>query len=174
VISERMHDTSSLLLSRVFDGPRSLLFQLWTDPSLVSLWWGVRDATITRCELDVRPGGTWRIDMRTRRGVTYPNSGTFLEVVRNELLVYDDVPRADSPAWAGKPPAPYVHTVRFLEAGADRTSVSHQVRFASQQDCDAMIAHGMRTGLTQELDRLQAAVAESINPNTTGHAPFHR
>jgi uncharacterized protein YndB with AHSA1/START domain len=160
VIAARVDETSSLLLSRVFDGPRSLLFQLWTDPSLVALWWGVRDATITRCELDVRPGGAWRIDMRTLGGVTYPNSGTYLEVVRDELLVYDDVPRADSPAWAGKPPAPYVHTVRFSEVGADRVNVSHQVRFATPQDCDAMIAYGMRNGLTQELDRLQSVVAE--------------
>ena len=49
-----------LVMSRVFDAPPALLFRLWTDPVHALRWWGPRDHPLTKIEMDVRPGGTWR------------------------------------------------------------------------------------------------------------------
>jgi uncharacterized protein YndB with AHSA1/START domain len=147
-------------LTRVFDAPRDLVFKVWTDPRYVALWWGVEGATTTRCELDVRPGGAWRIDMRTASGVVYPNAGVFLEVIENERLVYSDIPDPASPAWAGSPPAPYVHSVSFEDDEGGGTRVSLSVRTHSAADCERLLKTGMREGIGQGLDRLERLLRE--------------
>ena len=78
---------TTLELSRWFDAPRALVYRLWTDPRYVTLWWGVEVATIPNCQMDVRAGDLWRIDMRTATGTVYPNAFEFREVIENERLV---------------------------------------------------------------------------------------
>jgi uncharacterized protein YndB with AHSA1/START domain len=53
-----------LILTRIFGAPRSLVFRAWTDPHHMARWWGPRGFTNPVCELEVRPGGLMRIDMR--------------------------------------------------------------------------------------------------------------
>ncbi len=53
-----------LVLTRVFDAPRERVWKAWTDPRQVAQWWGPAGFTNPRCEVDVRPGGVLRIDMR--------------------------------------------------------------------------------------------------------------
>jgi uncharacterized protein YndB with AHSA1/START domain len=147
-------------LTRVFDAQRDLVFKVWTDPRYVALWWGIDGATNPHCELDVRVGGAWRIDMRTASGTVYRNAGVFLQVVVNERLVYSDVPDPASPAWAGAPPRPYVHTVSFEDAEAGRTRVTLSVRTESAADCERLLRLGMREGIGQGLDRLARLLGE--------------
>ena len=61
----------ALLLTRVFDGPRQIVFKAWTDPGYVALWWGPHGFTNPRSELDARPGGAMYIDMRGPDGSRY-------------------------------------------------------------------------------------------------------
>jgi uncharacterized protein YndB with AHSA1/START domain len=147
-------------VERIFAAPRDLVFKVWTNPRYVALWWGVDGATNPRCELDVRPGGKWRIDMRTASGVVYPNQGVFLEVVDNERLVYSDLPVPDSPAWGGAPPGPLEHTVLFADTPDGGTRVSITVRADSAADCARLLKHGMREGLGHGLARLARLLIE--------------
>lgn len=147
-------------LTRMFDAPRDLVFKVWTDPRYVALWWGIEGTNVKRCEMDVRPGGAWRIDMRTPGGTIYPNSGVFVEVIENERLVFSDVPHADSPAWSGSPPGTYVHTVSFRHHESGGTEVSVVVRADSEADCARLLAQGMREGIAQGLDRLARLLGE--------------
>jgi uncharacterized protein YndB with AHSA1/START domain len=147
--------THEFELSRVFDAPRALVFKVWTDPRYVASWWGIDGATNPVCELDVRPGGSWRIDMRTPSGVTYPNGGVFLEVVENERLVFSDIPDPKSPAWAGAPPGPLVTTVVFEDCAPGKTRVSLTVRAGSASDRERVVRQGMREGIGQGLARLE-------------------
>jgi uncharacterized protein YndB with AHSA1/START domain len=149
-------------LVRIFDGSRDLVFKVWTDPKYVALWWGVDGATNSRCELDVRPGGAWRIDMRTANGAVFPNGGFFLEVVTNERLVYSDIADPDSIAWAGTLRGPLVHTVTFEDAEGGGTKVSLVVRADSQSDRDRLVELGMRDGVAQGLNRLQRLLDELV------------
>lgn len=156
---------SAIVLTRVFDGPPDLVFRVWTDPKLVALWWGVEGASNPICELDVRPGGRWRIDMRTTSGRTYRNEGVYLEVVENKRLVYSDIPDPEISEWQGRPPAPRLHTVTFTEHD-NRTHVSLEVTMATDADRDRMIAFGMSDGLKQGFDRLaRLLVSLQIRPS---------
>ena len=76
-------DTSEreILLSRVFDAPRNLVWEAWTDPRQVAQWWGPNGFTTTIEVMDVRPGGHWRHVMHGPDGTDYPNDIVFLEVV---------------------------------------------------------------------------------------------
>ncbi|HEU0053538.1 MAG TPA: SRPBCC domain-containing protein, partial [Longimicrobium sp.] len=75
--------------SRVFDAPRELVFDAWTDPAAVAEWFGPDGFTITTYEMDVRPGGVWRFTMHGPDGTDFPNRVDYHEVVRPERLVYD-------------------------------------------------------------------------------------
>jgi uncharacterized protein YndB with AHSA1/START domain len=154
--------TREFELTRVFDAPRPLVFKVWTDPRYVASWWGIDGATNPVCELDVRPGGAWRIDMRTATGVIYPNGGVFLEVVENERLVFSDIPDPNSPAWAGAPPGPFVHTVVFEDGPPGKTRVSLTVRADSARDRERVVRQGMREGIGQGLDRLERLLGRIV------------
>ncbi len=77
-----------IVMTRVFDAPREVVFEMWTDPKHLVHWWGPRGFTTTIQEMDVRPGGLWRKIMHGPDGANYPNHSVFLEVVKPERLVY--------------------------------------------------------------------------------------
>jgi uncharacterized protein YndB with AHSA1/START domain len=77
-----------IVVSRVFDAPRELVWDAWTKPENVARWWGPKGFTTTIHEMDVRPGGVWRHTMHGPDGTDYPNKSTFLEVVKPERIVY--------------------------------------------------------------------------------------
>lgn len=147
-----------ITITRVFDAPRDVVFRLWTDPELVAQWWGIEGSTNPVCRLDVRPGGTWRIDMRTADGTVYPNCGVYLEVVLNERIVYTDVADSASPAWDGNPPRDVVHTVTFDDDG-DKTKITLHARFKSVAERKRMVESGVVQGIGQSLDRLERLLA---------------
>ena len=68
-----------VVLTRVFDAPRALVFKIWTEPHHLAKWWGPRDFTNPVCELDVRVGGKILIHMHAPDGTVYPMTGTFRE-----------------------------------------------------------------------------------------------
>lgn len=78
-----------LVLERVFDAPRELVFDAWTNPRHVDHWWGPRGFTTVTREMDVRPGGQWRFIMHGPDGRQWDNLIVYLEVMRPERLVYD-------------------------------------------------------------------------------------
>ncbi len=94
VLTDYLAETSnwaarSIVVTRVFDAPRNLVFDAWTDSRHVGNWYGPRGFTLTTYEMDVRPGGVWRFTMHGPDGVDYPNKITYIEIVKPERLVYD-------------------------------------------------------------------------------------
>src|SRR5450631_188479 len=83
-------DTSDreIVITRVFDAPRELVFKAWTDPKHLVHWWGPNGFTNTFHEVDIRPGGVWRFTMHGPDGVDYPNRIVFEEIVKPERIVY--------------------------------------------------------------------------------------
>lgn len=156
---ESRSEAPEITITRVFHAPRDLVFRVWTDPSYVAQWWGVDGSTNPVCELDVRPGGSWRIDMRTPDGMVYPNRGVYLDVVENERIVYKDVADPSSPAWDGAPPGEIVHTITFADHDG-KTKVTLHARFASVSDRDRLTGFGMVRGIEQSLDRLERLLAQ--------------
>ena len=77
----------TLVIERLFDAPPGLLFQVWTKPEHVSQWWGRRDFTLPFCEMDFRPGGSYRYCMRSPQGVNHWVYGEYREIIEPEKIV---------------------------------------------------------------------------------------
>jgi uncharacterized protein YndB with AHSA1/START domain len=77
-----------IVLTRVFDAPRELVWDAWTDPRHIVKWWGPRGFTTTIHQMDVRLGGIWKQTMHGPDGTDYPGQSVFIEVVRPERIVY--------------------------------------------------------------------------------------
>ena len=76
-----------VVVSRVFDAPRDLVFEVWTQAEHFTRWFGPHGAEIVACELDARPGGIIRFGHRFPEGTVYLK-GTFTEAVQDERLVF--------------------------------------------------------------------------------------
>jgi len=77
-----------IIISRLFDAPRELVWKVWTQPEHVAKWWGPNGFTNTIHEMDVRPGGIWSFIMHGPDGTDYYNKIVFTEVVEPERLSY--------------------------------------------------------------------------------------
>ncbi len=140
-----------LVLTRVFDAPRELVFKVWTDTRHMAQWWGPNGFTNPVCELDVRPGGAIRIDMRAPNGVVYPMKGVFEEIVEPERLVFISSALDEK----GNSMFDILNTVTFADQGG-KTSLTLQARVIQATAIAPQYLKGMEMGWTQSLDRLGA------------------
>lgn len=143
-----------LVLTRVLDAPRELVFKAWTDPKLLAQWWGPRGFTNPVCELDPRPGGAIRIHMRSPDGTVYPMTGVYQEIVEPELIVFTSAALDDK----GNPMFEMLTTVTFAEEGG-KTKQTMRTRVIKVTPQAAPYIAGMEQGWTQSLERLTAYVA---------------
>ena len=77
----------AVTITRIIKAPQARVFAAWIDPKQMAEWWGLKTFTNPVFELNVRPGGTYRIVMRSPDGVDYPLKGVYREVVEPELIV---------------------------------------------------------------------------------------
>jgi len=76
-----------MVVTRVFDAPRELVWKAWTDPRYVMQWWGPKGFTSPHCEIDFRVGGKFLFCMRTPDGQEGYNAGEYHEIVLHEKIV---------------------------------------------------------------------------------------
>jgi uncharacterized protein YndB with AHSA1/START domain len=137
-----------LVFTRVFDAPRELVFEAWTDPQHVAQWWGPNGFTTTIHEMNVRPGGVWRLVMHGPDGRDYNNRIVFLEVVKPERLIYKHDPEKRSE------PVSFQVTVTFAEEDC-KTRVTMQMLFPSHAAREFVVkTYGAVEGAHQTLARL--------------------
>ena len=156
----------TLVSTRVFDAPRELVYRAWTDPKQLAMWFPPEGFTSPRCELDVRPGGVFRVDMKAPDGppfdgAVFPGPGTFREVVPNERLVFTMTPDLGD----GRTMPTVVTTVRF-EEHAGKTKLTVEQTLPTVADFEVMAKQGMREGINQSLDKLAGVL--SGNPTDRG------
>ena len=150
------NEERELVLTRVFDAPRELVFKAWTDPKQVAQWWGPHGFTNPVCDLDVRPGGAIRIHMRGPDGTVYPLTGVYQEVVEPERLVFTSAALdAD-----GNPMFEVLTTVTFAEQGG-KTKQIMRARVINTTAQAAPYIAGMEQGWTQSLERLAESLAKT-------------
>jgi uncharacterized protein YndB with AHSA1/START domain len=122
-----------LVISRVFDAPRWLVFRAWTDPQLAAHWWGPQGFASISCTIDLRPGGTWRRSMRAPDGRIHCARGVYREIVAPERLVF-------SYAWDdadGRPGHETLVSVIFAELDGRTALTLRQAVFATVTARDA-------------------------------------
>jgi len=143
-----------LVISRVFDAPRALVFRAWTEPRHLARWWSPKGFTNPVCELDLRPGGRIRIDMRAPDGVVYAMGGAFEEIVEPERLVFTSTAGADSD---GKPMLENRNTVTFEDDDGKTKMTVHVLVLRAAPEMAGALA-GMEQGWTESIDKLSAHV----------------
>jgi uncharacterized protein YndB with AHSA1/START domain len=140
-----------LLLERVFDAPRDKVYRAWTEPKLLKQWFAPLPWTTPGAALDVRPGGTSLIVMRDPEGRDYPNQGIYLEVVKNEKLVFTD---AFKTAWEPSEKPFMLAIITFEEIEAEKTRYTARVRHWTVEDREAHEKMGFHEGWGQCADQL--------------------
>jgi uncharacterized protein YndB with AHSA1/START domain len=141
-----------ILITRVFDAPRELVFAAWTEPESVVRWWGPKGYSSFDCEIDLRIGGVFSLKMRGPDGAIYPCTGVFREIVKPERIVYSRPSEATHPCGAGLPPNAIV-TVSFAEHDR-RTTLTIHTRLESAADREVVVNAGFVPGWASTLDRL--------------------
>ena len=138
-----------IVLTHVFDAPRELVWQAWTDPQHVVNWWRPNGFTTTIEKMDVRPGGVWKHVMHGPDGTDYPNSSVFIEVVKPERIVY-----SHGGGKKGGPGAHFVATWTFEALDGNKTRVTMRGVFPSAADRDMVVKeYGAIEGGKQTLAR---------------------
>ena len=133
-------------MTRVFDAPRELVFEAWTSPEHVPHWLlGPEGWEMPVCEIDLRPGGSWRYVWRRADGTEMEMDGDFNDVAPPERIV-------NTERWGGDWPET-VNTVAFTEEDG-RTTVTITVLYPSQEARDAAIGTGMADGADESFARL--------------------
>lgn len=150
-------DTASnreLVLTRHIAAPPAALYRAWTDPELLKQWFAPLPYTTPVAELDVRPGGSSLIVMRSPEGQDMPNRGVYLEVVENERLVVTD---SFTEAWVPteKPFMTLILTFAEEEGGTRYTA---RVLHGTVADREAHEAMGFHEGWGICADQLAALV----------------
>jgi uncharacterized protein YndB with AHSA1/START domain len=143
-----------LVLERVIDVPRELVWAAWTKPEHLSQWFTPRPWTVAECEIDLRPGGMFKTVMRSPEGGLFPNIGCYLEVVPNERLVWTD---ALLPGYrpAEKPFITAILTLQSEGSGTRYTATALHRDAAERQRHEEMGFYG---GWSTALDQLVAHV----------------
>lgn len=141
-----------LVINRVFDAPRELVFEAWTDPKHLAQWWGPKGFTNTVHDIDIRPGGVWRYVMHGPDGVDYYNKIVYIEVVNPERLVYSH--------GGGDEDDSFQVTVTFAEQGG-KTKLTMRMLFKSAEELNKVVKeYGAIEGANSTLDRLEEQLAK--------------
>ncbi len=135
-----------IVVTRVFDAPRRLVFEAWTNPEHVPHWMlGPEGWTMPVCEIDLRPGGAWHFVWRHSDETEMAMRGVYREIVPPERLVTTE-------SWGGDWPETLNTLVLAEEDG--KTTVTITVLYPSQEARDAALATGMKQGMSLSFDRL--------------------
>lgn len=143
-----------IVLTRLFDAPRRLVYEAMTKPEHIRRWWGHLDErySVPVCEMDLRPGGAWRFVGRGPEGNIPAFYGVIREVVEPERLVYTE-------SFEPFPDAESLVTAVFTEEGG-RTRLTVTCLYPSKDVRDTVLGTGMTRGAGISYDRLEDVVAE--------------
>ena len=143
-----------VVLTRVFNAPRRLVFDAFSKPELLKRWFGPHGWSLVVCEVDFRVGGSFRFVLRGPDGTEMGMRGTYREIVPPERSVhvesFDDYPGES------------LVTAVFVEQGG-ATTFTARVLYESQEIRDAVIRSGMEHGAAECYDKLADLLA-SMEP----------
>jgi uncharacterized protein YndB with AHSA1/START domain len=135
-----------VVMTRVFDAPRTLVFDAWTKPEHVRQWMlGPDGWTMPVCEIDFRPGGEWHFVWRREDGSEMSMRGVYREIVRPERVVHTE-------SWGNDWPDTLNTLLLTEENGKTTTTIT--ILYPSKEARDAAMQTGMADGASMTFDRL--------------------
>jgi uncharacterized protein YndB with AHSA1/START domain len=132
-----------LIFSRLLDAPIKVVWEIWTDPEHIKLWWGPDGFTNTIHKMDVKPGGEWNLIMHGPDGTDYKIEAVFREIIKYRRIVYEQFTQFKC-----------IATIEF-ESRGEKTFLHWQMLFESREYLvQAAKAYGVDEGLKQTAQRL--------------------
>ena len=144
-MQSKKNDTSEreLKFSRLLDAPVQLVWEVWTDPEHLKLWWGPDGVTNTIKKMNVRPGGEMRVVMHNPDGRIHELEIEFREIVKHKKIVYEQLNHFKC-----------IATIEF-ESSGDKTFITWTMLFESKEFLIQFAkTYGVDTGLQQSGERL--------------------
>jgi uncharacterized protein YndB with AHSA1/START domain len=148
-----------IVITRVFDAPRELVFKAWSDPVYLAKWWGPSGWTLPVSQMDFRVGGSWTYCMKGPEGEESCGMAIYREIVEPERIVFTDY-FADA---EGKPLEGMPEALMIVEFAADegKTMLTNTVRYQTAEDRDRILKMGFKEGMTESLNRLEEFLANA-------------
>jgi uncharacterized protein YndB with AHSA1/START domain len=163
--SSQNEQSERVLITRVFDAPRDLVFKAWTACERLTRWWGPKGFTTPFCKIDLRPGGVSHYCMRSPEGRDYCGKGVYSEIIEPERIVFSDffvdeegdpVPATYygmSPDW----PQETLVRVTFAEhEGKTKLTLEHALGSVPASERDSC-----QQGWSESLDKLAGELAKA-------------
>jgi len=139
-------------ISRLFDAPIDLVWEVWTNPEHIKNWWGPNGFTNTIHLMNVRPGGEWNLTMHGPDGTDYKNKSIFKEIIPQKRIVYDHI---SGPK--------FIATIDFEPQG-EKTFINWHMLFETKEEfIQTVKTFKADEGLKQNIDKLTHYLQTRIN-----------
>ncbi|TAL69872.1 MAG: ATPase [Bacteroidetes bacterium] len=135
-----------IIITRLFDAPRELIYKVITDPINIPKWWGPKYLTTFVDKMEVIPGGMWRYIQHDKQGNEFTFHGFYHQISKPERLVYTF-------EFEGIPGHILLETITFKDMNG-QTIMTDKSVFQSVEDRDGMLQSGMETGADETMERL--------------------
>ena len=144
-----------IVITRLFDAPRELVFKMFIDPKQIPHWWGPRYLTTKIETMEVKPGGKWRFVQHDANGKEFAFHGVYHEIAPPERII-------DTFEFEGLPEKGHVslETLKLESLPGNRTKLTTISVFQSIADRDAMAQSGMEIGVNDSYDRLDELLSK--------------
>jgi len=140
-----------IVMTRLFDAPRSLVFDALTRPELLERWYGPRGWSLAVCDIDLRVGGAYRFVSRRPDGKDIGQRGVYREIVRPERIVHTE-------SWEDWDAGEVLVTAVLVEQGG-KTTLTSTALYPSREVRDILMKSGMQRGASETYDRLAEMLA---------------
>jgi uncharacterized protein YndB with AHSA1/START domain len=164
-MSSRVENERVLVLERVFDAPRNLVFSMFSEPEHLKHWWGPNGWELPVCEIDFRPGGTWQYCMKcTDRsqgeyyGMESCGKALYKEIVESAKIMYSDYFTDAEFTINENMPATEV-TLEFVEVDG-KTKLINRAEYVTAEALKTVMDMGMLQGITETWNRLETRLKE--------------
>lgn len=166
-----MADMQEIVIEKVFDAPREMVWKAWTEPEMIKKWWGPEGFTAPSIKVDLKVGGKYIFAMKGPEGSEWDkvmhSAGIYKEIVPHEKLVVtdyfsDEEGNIKAPDKFGQDPNfPKEMTVTVLfeeiESGKTKLSITYP-KPETQEQMDAILKSGMEEGWMSSLNKLEASL----------------
>lgn len=148
-------ENKTIKMERVYNFPRDLVWNVSTDPKLISEWWGPAQYTTKLDKMEMKPGGQWRFVQIDKDGKEEAFHGEYKEVNPPESFTWTF-------EWEGMPGHVLTETYTYEAIEDNKTKVTSITTFDTLEDLEGMIATGMEGGAKETMDRLEKLLGKQI------------
>ena len=144
-VNENNTADRELVITRILNAPRELVWEVWTNPAHIKNWWGPNGFTNTISTMEVIPGGTWELVMHGPDGTDYKNKSIYKEIVKPERIIFEHV---SAPK--------FVATITFASDG-NKTLLTWRMLFETAEEFQRTVkTFKADEGLKQNIEKLES------------------